>query len=463
MIARYSKFILILLLVGASQISAQIHKVNLVEQKGQFVELNGFNVHQVLDARTDKHSIGWVQKGLINKKVLADFSHGLEKELETLFQRPNSVKEKRVPVLMKFNAFEIWEETNFSSEVAYVFLEVEVYLVSDAGYRFVSDFQSHSQVNGMDVTSKHGENIIDALQKVLNELNSVEIELLAEQNYPLTLVAVRNAPKRISVYNHPVVQDKSLNKGIYQTFNEFKNNHPRIKEGYVVEKKPRKQKEWKGSFDVTLFDKATGKKFKKNIWGFSDGQTAYVYHKDQFYPLDITKTKISFEAMDKSVESMNAAAIAGGALGAGIAALASKVKRQTILINPNTGGITPASRYNNDLDKRIFKVVLYRPDKKEKDTIIEVLDANGNLLETFRPGSYLELEVEMAHTALVYKARIKENPREAVVKLLPKTNEIYIEVSNSVKSKTHEPVIRIVDKDVGKYYENRLNYLNKNQ
>ena len=69
------------------------------------------------------------------------------------------------------------------------------------------------------------------------------------------------------------------------------------------------------------------------MWGFSDGEHAYIYYEKEFYKIDMSPNEVFFHAKHQPSNGAATAAIPagvmggaiGGALAGGIAALASKV------------------------------------------------------------------------------------------------------------------------------------------
>jgi len=200
---------------------------------------------------------------------------------------------------------------------------------------------------------------------------------------------------------------------------------------------------------------------KEDIWGFSDGVNAYVHFGNEFYPINISKDEISFEAMYQPTKAMNTAAIMGGALGGGIAALATKVQKKKMQIT--RGGSIFHINTPGLIKHEEVKVYIYRPHKKERTSNIEVRNSDEKLLDSFEPGSFLELQPNSDDEVLVYHARIYGAEDDVKLKILPDKKQIYIEVSYSNKSSSPKPVIKEVDNDVGEYYVNRFKHLKKAQ
>ncbi len=90
----------------------------------------------------------------------------------------------------------------------------------------------------------------------------------------------------------PILKE-NLKRGIYQTYEQFVNNDPIIADSFYIEKKERKRKNWKGTYSLTPRFTENDKKIKQ-IWGFCDGTTVYVYHQKEFFPIEMNDNDIDF-------------------------------------------------------------------------------------------------------------------------------------------------------------------------
>lgn len=77
-------------------------------------------------------------------------------------------------------------------------------------------------------------------------------------------------------WNIPILKDGIARKGIYLTFNQFKNNRPAISDFDITF----------GEFDfLSVSGKEISDSLLRNAWGFSDGTTVFVRTKRKFFPL----------------------------------------------------------------------------------------------------------------------------------------------------------------------------------
>ena len=456
--------LLTVIFVSSFYVTGQVHQISLVEEEFQFNEFRSYDIRQVINATEQPHSIGFVQKGISNKKRPAVFKLGFEKELETLFDKSLLKLGQAQPILIKFNEFKIWEKTKMSSEYAYVTIELEAYVITEEGYKYVSSFESSFQSKGMDVTSKHEENIFKALEIILEDLSSIDILAQSNDQPTVSIEELKTGPIRQPINVLPISSAKSINKGIYKNFDEFSNNAPSVTDGFIIKKKARNLKEWRDTYDFTLIDSSSGKKIVDNVWGFSDGEYAYIYFAKEFYQIEITSDDISFHSKHQSTDGIGTAAIPagvmggaiGGALAGGIAAMATKVQKLKLRIN--RGGTITQVDLPDQGHRETVNVFIYRPHKKEHSSGIEVRNSNEELLDSLEPGEYLEVETNSGIGVVLYKAGLVDSGELVELQVATDEKQIYIEVSHLEKSKSQKPVIKLVDDDIGEYYINRFSH-----
>jgi hypothetical protein len=133
---------------------------------------------------------------------------------------------------------------------------------------------------------------------------------------------------------------EELKRGIYYTYEDFKNNTPDTIDAFYVVKKERKRKNWKGTYSLTPRFAEGGKKIK-HIWGFCDGEQAYIFHQKEFFPIEKTETNHVFFGYAQKRGSVKG----GGAIIAGVEVAGSIPYFGFIIGAPIflTGGIIAAS------------------------------------------------------------------------------------------------------------------------
>ena len=117
-----------------------------------------------------------------------------------------------------------------------------------------------------------------------------------------------------SSYNLRIIKDEALVKGVYNNYEEFKNNNP-FHKSYDLQN---------GSLGDMIFVKDNeGKEFPaRNVWGYCDGKNAYMKMADNYYKLQRSgNTFILFGAKQITrrrtikIENVLLLGMAGGGVG----------------------------------------------------------------------------------------------------------------------------------------------------
>lgn len=292
----------------------KVHKVTLSPQE----QLIGqkFYIKKIIDARLNQQTIGFAQKGLGNKRVAAQFSEPFEDHLLKTFNQLAPYQEELIPVVAKIHNLYISETTTAWKETGVA--EVSIEFLSEDLTKNLGFFQVVEQKNGADVTKKHGERIVAALRKCLNQLMNhwgTDTKPMAE------LKDIEFSPDRI------------IEKGVYLSFSDFLINEPIKTIDFEVEEVAKKVKLYK------IRDTKTDKKLK-SVYGVSNGNDFYLNAAQYSYGTHFTKSQfvgryIYFE--DRV--SNSGAAIAFGLIGA-----IASTKTIGVILDTKTGLISELTR-----------------------------------------------------------------------------------------------------------------------
>ncbi|QNE38463.1 hypothetical protein F1C16_02260 [Hymenobacter sp. NBH84] len=300
-------------------------------------------IAKVIDARPQQASIGWVQRGLANARTTAALRNGVEADLTTFLQQLPQRPTDRL-LLLRIRQLAISEHTGAFSEKAFAEVALEYLLRLDDGYHLVLSTAETIESSGVEVTAHHANNITQAFQQSLNQLAIVQWDAVAASP-ALTLEQIQR-PQELEVgeaETYPVLTATAPKAGIYPDFLAFRNNMPDTTTVYVVERKPRTGANWKGTTEIlpyTVNIKTGQRTALRNVWGFSDGQHLYVLHNSRFFPLEREGAGFGFTGFSPAdAGAVNTAALAGGLIGAGIAAAATSGKPMHFKVNMRTGRI----------------------------------------------------------------------------------------------------------------------------
>ncbi|MEM6318956.1 MAG: hypothetical protein AAF960_14885 [Bacteroidota bacterium] len=302
------------ILLTAALWAQKTYKVTLEPSQLSFFD-RAFHIESVVDSRMNQQTIGFVQKGLANKRLDAVFSEPLELHLTKTFQRLLPAK-NTVPVVANVKKLYISERTTAWKEFGKAEVSIE-FMTADT-LRSWGTFFAEVEQNGADVTKKHDERILQAITICLEQFadswgrQPVEAE-------SIELVAFDPS--------------QPLKKGFYPSFSSFTQRKPVLNEVYEV-RPNKKNPDW-----AIVTNKSDGKK-AKDLFGFYDGKDFYLSaiqysYQPHFVKAHYTGTYYYFE--DRVSDT--GAALAFGLIGA----LASN-KTKGFVLNTKTGLVSELNR-----------------------------------------------------------------------------------------------------------------------
>ena len=268
---------------------------------------HGFDIVEWVDLRPNKVDIGWAQKGLSNRRVPAV----LEASVSEVFSKKFPPKNRKEKVAVRFRQLFVNELTKATTEFGFADVSVEVFLLKEGTYHFLETITNSTRVKSADVTRKHGQNILDAINGALSLVNSSMksgLSLTSEQwgsKEPISLET-----------DNAVILQEEPREGIFVTLTEFINNQPRDIKIQVEKKK-----------NYIKIDEIQGTTERELLHGFAAAKNGILYIRFQegFYELRLENNVFVFEGPTSvDANKVSTAALLGGAIGAGIVAASSK-------------------------------------------------------------------------------------------------------------------------------------------
>ena len=235
--------------IAYSQTETKFHEISLADKNNMPIGLN-FSISKVYDGRQFKENIGTVQKGIFNKKVLANFENPLE--VEILNYSKTILPEANKKIDIRINDLFISELTKAFSEMGYATIVLDVIEQIDGQDYVVGTYSYTSEANGMDVTSAHDTRLKVALIQCLTEYKNTAVDKKTKIPFD---------PNQ-TVLDRKLVENPK--KGIYLTYADVLNDKPFVEEVTFSNKGNR----------YFIVD-ASGKD-KSNYFGFSDGSNFYI-------------------------------------------------------------------------------------------------------------------------------------------------------------------------------------------
>ncbi|OON68760.1 hypothetical protein [Hymenobacter sp. CRA2] len=351
------------------------HQVDLASQS-LAQPFQAGRITEVLDARPDRTSIGWVQVGIANERVPADIKGGVGPALQRLAQTPAGTD--ATPYALRVHQLVIGEATGAASEAASAELVVDLLRLQGNGqYEVLWRAAEAVETRGMEVTGKHGANISVLLQKCLAQFEAAGPAKLPAVATLTAEQAAAPLAKLGPLTPFPLQTEKVRRPGVYHSLDDFRRNVPNDQKLVAVSKTPRTSPNWAGTSEVELYyvDDKGARTPVRNVWGFSDGQDSYILHQRRYYLLMPTDEGFMFEAPSAADPgAVGTGAVVGGLIGAGIAAAATSGYRQEHRLNLLTGRVTAVPLKQTEPafgnDDRESAVVVYR--RKPSPSVVDV-------------------------------------------------------------------------------------------
>lgn len=454
--------ILAVFLANLFPVAAQDYYIDL-SKKSFSIPRPSFTIARVADARANKQSIGHVQKELTNQRAYATFRNSLEIDIESFILRNMPAQKDSLAVIMKVLKLQVKEYREGSMQTATAELIVDFICEQNAQFFPLSRISSVKNRRRIDVTGAHDNTIADAIADCLKQLSDINIKERINKARPITWEDVtRNYNESEEFLPFAILNDTILKRGFYKTPEEFKNNAPSFVGDFELDKRPRRGKDWEGEFNVTPYMQLPGNKRKtvKNIWGFSDGQTSYIKHHGDFFPLVREGNNFTFYGYQPQNTGIAPGIITGaipGAISATVTIYAATFIKTKYLYTTQTGKITFYDQYLDAPLEQIanIKVVAYYLKDKSSTSALkfELTNTSDTLTYPLEPNSFVELEwtIDRANPQL-FACTSADSDCYPFVPTIEVTS--YIEIKRDSKSK--QLVVEQVEAQKGEFYVKKL-------
>ncbi len=321
----------VLFIVAATSIctAQKLYKISL-ENELLNIDNDGYYVESVIDERKNTSYIGWVQTGILNKKRFATLENELIDEIYHIIVPENRSSEDLVPIRVAVTNLQISELTKAMKEYAQAQVGLTFYALKENEWLPIAKTFSTMQLKDLDVTARHPENIVSALEDAIKQFSQSSWREKIESSKSIVMES-----KEFDASQVPIFAATDIKNGIYKSFKEFYNNEPGITEGFEVKEKNR-VKLW-------MVDEEGKRSNTKNDdhFGFAHNGTIYKKHFDYYLPLE--KKVDGFYYLGPATadaNSVSTGAILGGAIGASIAA-ASTAEKVIYKLDLYNGAVIP--------------------------------------------------------------------------------------------------------------------------
>ncbi|MBI1769899.1 MAG: hypothetical protein HY015_04955 [Bacteroidetes bacterium] len=220
-----------------------------------------FYIDSVIDNRSNKESIGVVQKGANMVQVSADLTGGFTNSLQNYFKTVvGKAHSKQRRLIAVFDEFNILEKTYRFKETGYADMEISFCELDSGKLRKFYTCTDHQESGGLDVTGSHLRRINSCLASCLKKLATATPESTSHREY-LTLGQQWMPYDSNSILVAPV-----LKKGIYKNYKELRTNSPSIMTEFKIIPQ----------YGYIELRTLTSDKRINEAFGFSDGKDIYI-------------------------------------------------------------------------------------------------------------------------------------------------------------------------------------------
>lgn len=316
---RCNLVLMVLLALAAKPLSAQRNEkiITLSENEKALPFKTGTPISniQVIQAMPDSNTLGYVQKGLGNRLVLAGPKTTITEDLQTYLhtQYRQQLQSQGAAVLIVVKDIRINERTFAMKERAYIHFLADSWISTnnDNRYVYATTLDTIFKTGGMDVTAGHGKNIARCFHTLINKTATIVTNTPATTQSTYEEVKAR-AYKR---FEQPILQEANYKPGLYTTYDEFLQNNPSV----LTYQTSTTKKEGL-QFKILLED---GSEKQITPWGLSKNGELYVYHDKNLVPIERKENNFIIstyvEVRKRRNQAMLIGAIAGGMTGAIIA------------------------------------------------------------------------------------------------------------------------------------------------
>ena len=352
-------------------------------------------VARVVDARSQRTSIGWVGQSTSLLPVPATFRTKLSTVLQDFFTQYTPAQANAVPLVLRLTGLEVGEAPDATAGVVGDFYVSQ----PDSSYRLVAHFAQmvtqptrsfgHAASN---IPSTLGLLLMDAALQGRDQAHW----LPAGPSYPAAYVLASELhPAEVLPALAPDFQPRA---GFYYTLEEFWRNQPGEPGTPDVEARPYLSAEWAGDLEVKPYRRTAGgqRVLATNIWGFSDGKNFYLRLKQNFYKLQRRGQGFIFYGRVGDDPVFRAAAAAktnsgnSGLLAS--AAAPSLERRAQFNFSPLTGSTSlDQGAIAPPLATRPTHLFVYRP-RSAKGAPVGIRLADGQAAQELAAGDFLTFE-----------------------------------------------------------------------
>ncbi len=231
-----------------------------------------FSVSEIFDARKDNKSLGVVQTGLSNRPRFVVFEKPGMDEIEDLLKNSGLYSSDR-GLAIRFTVLKISEYTTLFTESGKAEVSIDFFVPYEDQYYYITSVFTSAEPEGLGVTYKQTENLINTLEDALiifsNQKHEAKPDMAFTKEELLDPYLVLREPLAM-----PILTEKRIKDGYYASYDEFINNQPSISINCEVD----------AEYPATA---TCGNVVKQvpNLYGYARGNKVYILYHERFHEL----------------------------------------------------------------------------------------------------------------------------------------------------------------------------------
>lgn len=432
----------LLALLGATPARAQLyHDVRL---DPAIAEALPVYVQQVLDLRPNQNSLGWVNNGLENIRLLAHFRTGLAPEVAAfLHKHPRRLAQAR-PVIMVVRRVSISEQVATLRERAYAEWVADFYYQHTDGYHLLCHTAELTSEEDLDATHLHPRTLTRGLVQALSHLRGLDWNQLLAATPPLSWAQLQQGAQPAL---YPILSATTPKAGIYSSLSDFRSNNPSN-----TAWRARPKAGFGGTLIMELEEKTDSVSSRwrtaRGNWGFSDGKEVYVNHLNDYYRLTRQDDgQYTYQApvyVDPRQQTLGIVYTPGGAM----IRQPARLTLATLYLQLDTGfaGEKTPTYLRSDTPAATATITVFRRPDAVPEKAVQIL-LEGRVLGELLPAQYLQ--IQLPAQALVEVSVCGLTEREACFRFRPDTQvPNFLDCRLSAASQP-APTLRLVSAETG--------------
>ena len=390
-------FLLLTLLFTVFQLFADDYVISLKDLKVTSF-LKGYYVDKVINVSQEESTIGFVQRGMFNRKEAAVMQPSVAAEIESCLVRSFPRNDTLKPLIVRINQLYIYELTWSSKEIACIDMSVSFIATDTAGFVELFLAGDSFERGGLDVTGLHPKNIVNALSNCFDDfyktnfLGMLHPHRISEEELRQNPL---DKPEKFAVF-----QKKHICKGLFKSFYNFRDCLPDSTTNFTVKYHLPKQDSSRIRATLELPSDLS----QKEYYGFSDGKNIFVWAGSGFALVNREEKAISLRVDKNDVHTgassgVMVAGVFGGMIGGAVAGLVSGLTPSgatnaagygKCTIDFTSGRLIPVNI--PDYLKTESTTIFFLSKTTASDTRLTILH-NADTLCCLSPGKYLQLSL----------------------------------------------------------------------